>query len=125
MKVLNYSAYAKYFNLLFTDSADVYRYGEVIDTDGTTNNVLSDLPILENVACRLSFSSKDSASRTEEYNEERTGMKIFCALDVYLQNGDFLQIRRMHDSQVLGLYQGQIGRPALYETRGSGIFTNR
>jgi len=99
----------------FTDSCDVYRSFDAIDTDGTVNNLSSDIPTYAAVPCRMSFKSSDTAiSGNAMYENEALTLVVYCSVEVDLLKGDRMVVTRDVDGSVV-TYEGIVGRPDIFQ----------
>lgn len=108
----------KFFALLYNDRMDIYRTSRVETDDSTTDISYEPEPLYTDIKCRLSFSSDDVSSDTEvDHNPVRFSPKLFCDVDVDLQAGDYVIVRRCADNgSIMTSYEGQVARPSKYTT---------
>ena len=101
---------------MYTDQMTVHRYRQETDPDGALVVVLDSVPVLEDVPCRVSYTSKDSPSVAGDKNPVSQRLTLFCRPEIPLQSGDFVTVRR-GDTEI---YAGRIGKPSRY---GSSLQT--
>ena len=114
---MNLSAYAPLVALMYTDKMEIYRRVPTSNEDGTTSTKLPDTPTHSGVACRISFAS-DENSNSSEIDETPIVIspKVFCALSVDVQAGDFLKVTRFDTfGNMLGIFNGVAGLPTPYD----------
>lgn len=106
------------FTMLYDDRMDIYRTTAEANDDDTTDISYEPEPLHQDVKCRLSFSSDDTGADAEvDRNPVRFNPKLFCAMDVDLQAGDYVVVRRYaDDGSVLMTYEGRAAQPSKYST---------
>ena len=109
---------------MFSDRMDITRYIDKENADGTTQTALSDTPVYENIPCRISFSSDENPADTDIDNTPvKLTPKIFCGLNVDLQVGDIITVRRINDDgEVIATYSGKVGLPAVFISHKEALF---
>lgn len=108
----------KLLNILYNDRMDIYRTVQDTNDDQTINVSYEPNPLYSDVHCRISFSSDDTASDSEEdRNPVRFSPKIFCEARVDLQAGDYVEVRRYaDDGSIVKTYRGQVAAPSWYSS---------
>jgi len=116
--------FANILAMLFTDEMDINRYAAVTAADDTTENQLPDTPKYSNVNCKFSFMSSENPEDSKvDDNPVKSIAKVFCKLDVDVQAGDFITVRRRDDNGILlATYSGRIGLPSVYITHKEFFF---
>ena len=115
---MRFSGLGKFYSILYDDRMDIYRTSQTLNDDSTTSMHYDEAPLYTDVACRLSFSSYDSASDSEvDRNPVRFNPQIFCDSQVDLKAGDYVVIRRFSDNgTVMMTYEGPVTTPSVYST---------
>lgn len=105
-------------SMLYNDRMDIYRTSKSDNEDDTTDVSYDPKPLHEDIPCRLSFSSDDTASDSEvDRNPVKFSPKLFCASGVDLKAGDFVEVKRCaDDGSVVQIYRGQVAQPSWYAT---------
>jgi hypothetical protein len=102
--MLDIRGYGKSIELLYTDRFDIYRSVEVSQGDAVSN-IYPEMPHLEDIPCRLSYSSSDMVSGDETRNDVEFTPKLFCNVAVDVIAGDKITIRRCYaDGTVYATY---------------------
>ena len=96
--------------LMYTDRLTVQRYANGTGPDGETVQVLTPVPCLVDIPCRISFAGKDSPIPEDDANPIQLTPNLFCAPDVPLKSGDYITVQR--DGREV--YAGNIGKPNPY-----------
>lgn len=106
---------------MYTDRVTVWRYVQQpsLDHDGTTEDILSALPHMTNVKCRVSFvpnRQEDPKDSDVDSTPIKTQPKIFLSPDADVLAGDWIVAERMADDgeTVLTTYSGPAGLPFKY-----------
>lgn len=115
---MNLAGLGKLYSIMYDDRMDIYRTGAELEEDDTTNISYDPTPLYVDIACRLSFSSDDTASDTEvDHTPVRFNPKLFCRAEVDLKAGDFVVVRRYADNgSAARIYRGQVAQPSWYPT---------
>lgn len=95
---------------LYDDLATVYRYETVITDYKTTETVLTAVPALKNIPCRLSFKNRDDPQPLEDANPIKIRPLLFCGPDIEIKSGDYVEVVR-HGK----IYRGRLGDPVQYK----------
>lgn len=113
---MDLSSYSKYLDSLHTDRMSIYRYKEIENEDGSTEEVLNTDPSLENIPCRLSKVKADEHNiNMYDANKQNIKFKIFCSIDVEILKGDSLVIKRVIGNQVVDTIKAIAGAPIKYD----------
>ena len=97
------------FSVLYEDKMTVFRYEQSETEYKTVEDRLKEVPSLTDVPCRISFASKDYADVPEYGNMTKFNPVLFCAPDVDLRSGDYVELNRFGR-----IYKGRLGEPAIY-----------
>lgn len=109
--------YTKTLKSMYVDQMDVYKYGEIMAEDGTTDKGLCEHPYLISVPCLLSFHTDDSPeSKKVEYNPLSLGATIFCSPQIAIKKGYQVIVRKMHNEKVIATYKGKANAGRKYPT---------
>lgn len=114
-----YIDYAKaFFEVLFTDKADLQRKTKIRNADGTTGNT-EYVTVHADLDCKLSFGENDdSAHDTGFMLEGFQPVKLFFPAGTDVRKGDQV-IARVVDinGNILGTYSGILNLPKHYTTK--------
>lgn len=118
------SGFAPILSTMFTDKLSINRYVDKDNGDETTDTVLSESPLFEDVPCRLSFSSDENPRDNEVDDVPVENIpKIFCKVDADIKAGDFIKVQRFDDyGNVIATYSGKLGLPSIYITHKEALF---
>jgi hypothetical protein len=117
--------FASALDILYTDLMTVYALESVTANDGTTNNVISDIPT-ESGKCRLSYRKIDTPYQTDASGVLiQFEIKIICGPDVNIKAGDYIEISRRDSGEELTTAKGYAGHPAKYGTHQEVILIHR
>lgn len=110
-----FSVIGKIVNAFDTDRMNIYRNITIENPDGSTGESLSPVPIFEDVPCHLTFKRIDNPdAKTVDTIPVIVVLIVHCSINVDLENGDYLVVKRMGDNgRVLETYKGNIGMPAV------------
>lgn len=117
--------YAKYLQMLYYDRFDIYPTEVETDADGAENNVPSTIPKAIDIPCNLSLGESSGVAKAIDKpqdlgNEVHLKPYIICGLDVEVQSGDTVVVRRCHaDGTVYATYKGMTsfsGEPNKFNT---------
>lgn len=113
----------KLISILYDDKMDIYRTTKTNNDDTTTDISYNPEPLYKDLKCRLSFSSDDSGADSEvDRNPVRFGPKLFCAMEVDLQAGDYVVVRRYADNgSIMMTYEGRVAQPSKYSTHQEAL----
>lgn len=106
----------------YTDRCTTYRYGPVLEEDGTTTEKLDmENPILVDHACRISYVAnrqEDPKDSDVDSNPILTQPKIFINQAADVKAGDYMVAQKMDDDgkTVIFTYSGPIGLPFAHES---------
>lgn len=104
-------------NMLYTDTLDIYRFGEVRESDHTTTTDYPATPTHEGIPCRISKKDFDSTLLTGgDSNPTNYQMEIFCGPEVNVKKGDRIVLTKVIEGIRTIEYEGIAGLPAVYET---------
>nr|DAK69457.1 MAG TPA: head closure knob [Caudoviricetes sp.] len=101
-------------DLLYGDKMSVYRYIQEIKEDGSKVSNINPNKVLEDVPCKLSFSSLDSSNIGEMINGVEYITKIFVGLEYEIKSGDILEVERIKGKRQ-EIYKGYAGKPNIYD----------
>lgn len=112
------SGFSVVLNQLYTDKMSVYRYEESINDDETVSTELSEVPVLTDKPCRISFPSTDNAETTkEDSNPIYLQIKVFCSADLDVRKGDKIIANRLDDNgNIIKSYKGTANLPLQFVT---------
>jgi hypothetical protein len=104
----------KQFEKLYTDTANVYRYGKTTTTAGATRTGIGSTPTIEDMKCRISQKELNSPiqSQTPTENNISYEIKLFCSCDNEIKTGDRIEVTR--NGKVIKTYEA--GEPFPYLT---------
>lgn len=121
MKKINFEPIGEAMKAFDTDKMDIYRRIEITNPDGTTGESSMEEPLYKNVPCHVAFIKADNSNpETIDTKPVIVGIQINCALEVDLQNNDYIKAYKLSDSgEVLETYQGVIGFPTTSQSRKS------
>lgn len=114
-----YIDYARsYFEVLFTDKAEIQRKTKIKNPDNTTGNT-SYQTIYWNLDCKISFGENDdSAHDTGFMLEGFQPIKIFFPVGTDVKKGDQVVAHVVDASgSILGTYSGILNLPKHYTTK--------
>lgn len=113
----------KLMSILYDDKMDIYRTTKTNNDDTTTDISYNPEPLYKDLKCRLSFSSDDSGADSEvDRNPVRFGPKLFYAMEVDLQAGDYVVVRRYADNgSIMMTYEGRVAQPSKYSTHQEAL----
>lgn len=107
-------AYA--LDLLYTDKMTVRKLISETGSDGTTNNIVSDV-VWGVSKCRASYKKLDAPYELYENGEPiLTEVKIICPTSIQVNAGDWLTVERQDSGRVMTTITGYAGHPAVYGT---------
>ncbi|HIZ55314.1 MAG TPA: hypothetical protein H9671_03800 [Firmicutes bacterium] len=113
---------------LFEDRASVYRSEEGKNPDGTTASGLQEIPVLQDLPCRISFPYQVNLDQPynicTQNNPERMRGKLFLPPETDIRKGDFIRVQR-REAETLTEYIGYAGVPIHYSTHIEVIFEER
>lgn len=121
MKKINFEPIGKAMQAFDTDLMDIYRRIEITNPDGTTGESSMEEPLYKGIPCHIAFINADNPNpETIDTKPIIVGIQINCALDVDLQNNDYIKAYKLSDSgETLETYQGVIGFPTTSQSRKS------
>lgn len=121
MSKINFEPIGEALKAFDTDKMDIYRRIEITNPDGTTGESSMETPLYKDVPCHLAFISADNANpETIDTKPVIVGIQINCALEVDLQNNDYIKAYKLSASgEVLETYSGVIGFPTTSQSRKS------
>lgn len=111
------------YAILYDDTIVVYRTVQGLNEDGTVSSSYAREFICK-VAGRVSFDSDDKAADSEvDRNPVAFNPKLFCAPDVDLKAGDYVEVLREADNGEWEItYKGVIAMPSKYSTHQEAFF---
>lgn len=113
---------------MYTDRMSVQRYQPATGPDGETAEVLTPVPDLVDIPCRLSLGAKDSPAMTDDDNPSDVQPTLICRPQVPLTEGDFITVQRLVDKAAgtwADIYAGNIGRPGIYGSSLQALFRDK
>lgn len=121
MSKINFEPIGEALKAFDTDKMDIYRRIAITNPDGTTGESSMEAPLYKDVPCHLAFISADNANpETIDTKPVIIGIQINCALEVDLQNNDYIKAYKLSASgEVLETYSGVIGFPTTSQSRKS------
>lgn len=104
---------------MYTDIATVYEYQNVKDED---TKITSQRPVatIEDIPCRVSFSSIQTTGETSGAAEIGVSIKLFLAPDVQIKPGSKIAVKQ---DEVIKYYESS-GEPAVYGTHQEIMLKN-
>lgn len=113
MNKINFEPIGQAMQAFDTDKIDIARSTEVENPDGTTGESSKDVPLYIGIPCHISFDQIDNAnSNTTPTRPIVQILKISCAIDTDLQNGDLITAYKLaSDGSTIETYIGVIGEP--------------
>lgn len=110
-----------------TDKIDIGRSQLIMLPDGSTSVTDPKVPIYTNVSCHISSNQTPNPdSVTAGTVPIIVSITINCAVDIDLQNMDFIKARKLDASgNVLMEYEGSIGVPIVNQSRQEAIMVAR
>jgi hypothetical protein len=104
------------YSTMYTDRFDVIRYEQVENDDGTTGLEMQDVPVIQDIPCRISFEKADASHNgKDDSNPIYMDLKIFCAPEHDIEKGDTLVVRRISDiGEVMHIYKGIASLATVY-----------
>lgn len=127
MNKINFESISKAMQIFDTDTIEIFRSIETINSDGTTGNEKLEEPIYKDIPCHISFITKDNPN-PEAIDSQPiiTMLKINCDLSVDLQKGDYIIAKKLAgDGTVLETYNGVIGFPQVSQSRKAVLMEMR
>ena len=121
MNKINFEPIGDAMKAFDTDKMDIYRRTETLNPDGTTGETSLVTPLYTDVPCHIAFISADNPNpATSDTQPIIVGLRIHCSLNIDLQNGDYLIVKKLaNDGTVLETYKGLIGEPRVAQSRKS------
>ena len=119
------SGFGKLLIPTFTDKLSINRHTEITNTDGTIGISIPEIPLYENIKCRISFQSSDSPeSNKEDSNPIYMQIKIFCKPNEDIKKGDIITAQKIgDDGSVIETYTGIANLPFKYVTHQEVLIT--
>lgn len=119
MAMIDFSALAAVANYFDSDTMDVGRKGSIVDGDGFEVEVGYKPPMYTAIPCHIDFETQDNPNvATDQTNPVIQYFKVYCAVDVDVENGDYLTLyKRAADGTLLATYTGRAGAPSAYQSR--------
>ena len=114
-------------NIMDTDSIDICRSQPITLPDGSITVTDAKTPVYTDVKCHLSSNSTPNPDpATAPASPVIVSMTINCAVDVDLQNADWIKARKLDSSgNVMAHYEGAIGTPTMNQSRQEAITVMR
>ena len=127
MEKINFEPIGEAMTAFDTDKIDIYRRMQVLNPDGTTGETMNNVPLYKDVFCHISFNNVDNPDpNTAPTRPIIKALTINCALDVDLQNGDYITAYKLaYDGSVIETYVGVIGEPSSSMSRKSATMQVR
>ena len=121
MNKINFEPIGEVMQAFDTDKIDIYRRQEIENPDGTTGETSTDVPLYTDIPCHISFVTADNPnSATAETRPVIVGLRIHCAVDIDIQNGDNIVAKKLSNlGEVLETYTGIAGEPSVSQSRKS------
>ena len=117
--------FSRIIETTFVDKMSITRYEDKENADGSTDTVLPDAPLHEEVPCRISFPFDESPKDSDVDNVPvKNVCKIFCKRDTDIRAGDFVTVQRFDDDgNVIATYSGKAGLSSVFITHKEALFS--
>ena len=109
--------------MMDTDTMDIFRRTETINSDGTFGETMPDGALYQDVPCHIVFNSSDNPDPDSiDVKPIIISITIHCGVDTDLQNNDYIQAKKLDArGNVLEVYAGVIGFPTLHQSGQSAV----
>lgn len=84
-------AHRRALEVLYEDSCTVYEYKDVTD-EKTNRTKKKEIPVLEDIPCKLSFESMSTTGEKEMAAEKKISTKLFLSPDVVVNAGSKIEV---------------------------------
>ena len=119
MNKINFEPIGEAIKAFDTDKMDIGRRQVIVNPDGTEGETDPNTPIYTGIPCHISFDQiANPDPNTAPTRPIIKALKISCAIDVDLQNGDLVTAYKLaNNGDVIESYIGVVGEPSTSMSR--------